>query len=86
MRLQSLAAFLFVAGDLAAATPISCSEVCTYRLGLIPSLPRPCLVFPCPGPTNNFQLKRDLILKGELPPEACCSYGRCLGDVVIAMF
>ncbi|KAK4149116.1 hypothetical protein C8A00DRAFT_19164 [Chaetomidium leptoderma] len=30
--------------------------------------------------------KRDLILKGELPPEACCSYGRCLGDVVVAMF
>ncbi|KAK0747842.1 hypothetical protein B0T21DRAFT_277042 [Apiosordaria backusii] len=30
-------------------------------------------------------LKRDLILKGELAPEACCSYGRCLGDVVIAM-
>ncbi len=32
-----------------------------------------------------LQLKRDLILKGELPPEACCSYGRCLRDVVIAM-
>ncbi|KAK3985395.1 hypothetical protein QBC44DRAFT_374215 [Cladorrhinum sp. PSN332] len=30
-------------------------------------------------------LNRDLILKGELAPEACCSYGRCLGDVVIAM-
>ncbi|KAK0666159.1 hypothetical protein QBC41DRAFT_156263 [Cercophora samala] len=30
-------------------------------------------------------LKRDLILKGDLAPEACCSYGRCLGDVVIAM-
>ncbi|KAK0734324.1 hypothetical protein B0T26DRAFT_635014 [Lasiosphaeria miniovina] len=29
--------------------------------------------------------KRDAILKGELPKEACCSYGRCLGDVVIAM-
>ncbi|KAL0469005.1 hypothetical protein QR685DRAFT_555130 [Neurospora intermedia] len=28
--------------------------------------------------------KRDAILKGDLPKEACCSYGRCLGDVVIA--
>ncbi|KAK0731418.1 hypothetical protein B0H67DRAFT_479409 [Lasiosphaeris hirsuta] len=30
-------------------------------------------------------LKRDAILKGDLPKEACCSYGRCLGDVVISM-
>ncbi|KAK1828524.1 hypothetical protein QBC39DRAFT_374620 [Podospora conica] len=29
--------------------------------------------------------KRDAILKGELPKEACCSYGRCLGDVVVSM-
>ncbi|EAA35765.1 hypothetical protein GE21DRAFT_783 [Neurospora crassa] len=28
--------------------------------------------------------KRDAILRGDLPKEACCSYGRCLGDVVIA--
>ena len=27
MRLKALAALLFLAGDLAAATPISCSEV-----------------------------------------------------------
>ncbi|KAH6650931.1 hypothetical protein F5144DRAFT_598347 [Chaetomium tenue] len=46
-----------LAGDLAAATPIACTE-----------------------------WKRDLILKGELPPEACCSYGRCVRDVVVAMF
>lgn len=37
-------------------------------------------------PIACSELKRDLILKGELPPEACCSYGRCLGDVVVAMF
>ncbi|GAB1310281.1 Hydrophobin [Madurella fahalii] len=36
-------------------------------------------------PISCSDLKRDLILKGELPPEACCSYGRCLGDVVVAM-
>ncbi|KAH6634252.1 hypothetical protein B0J18DRAFT_461440 [Chaetomium sp. MPI-SDFR-AT-0129] len=36
-------------------------------------------------PISCSQYKRDLILKGELSPEACCSYGRCLGDVVIAM-
>ncbi|KAK3396386.1 hypothetical protein B0T20DRAFT_269637 [Sordaria brevicollis] len=28
--------------------------------------------------------KRDAILRGDLPKEACCSYGKCLGDVVIA--
>ncbi|KAK4465508.1 hypothetical protein QBC42DRAFT_13637 [Cladorrhinum samala] len=37
------------------------------------------------SPKACTDLKRDLILKGELAPEACCSYGRCLGDVVIAM-
>ncbi|KAL2136627.1 hypothetical protein VTI74DRAFT_2656 [Chaetomium olivicolor] len=36
-------------------------------------------------PIACSDLKRDLILKGELPPEACCSYGRCVGDVVVAM-
>ncbi|KLU81324.1 hypothetical protein MAPG_00415 [Magnaporthiopsis poae ATCC 64411] len=29
--------------------------------------------------------KRDAILRGALAPEACCSYGRCKGQVVIAM-
>jgi hypothetical protein len=78
MRVQSLVALFFLAGDLATATPISCSEV------------RPFSIFSrrCPNPPTNRQpqSKRDLILKGELPPEACCSYGRCLGDVVVAMF
>jgi len=37
-------------------------------------------------PISCPDYKRDAILKGELPKEACCSYGRCLGDVVIAMF
>ncbi|KAK0617993.1 hypothetical protein B0T17DRAFT_495456 [Bombardia bombarda] len=37
------------------------------------------------SPISCPDLKRDAILKGELPKEACCSYGRCLGDVVIAM-
>ncbi|KAK4105720.1 hypothetical protein N658DRAFT_483150 [Parathielavia hyrcaniae] len=36
-------------------------------------------------PISCSDAKRDLILKGELPPEACCSYGRCQGDVVVAM-
>ena len=34
MRIKALAALLFLAGDLAAATPISCSEV---RNATIPS-------------------------------------------------
>ncbi|KAI1251349.1 hypothetical protein MGN70_005917 [Eutypa lata] len=33
----------------------------------------------CPDST------RDAILKGELSPEACCSYGVCLNEVVAAM-
>ncbi|KAH6853608.1 hypothetical protein B0I37DRAFT_409762 [Chaetomium sp. MPI-CAGE-AT-0009] len=37
-------------------------------------------------PIACSEWKRDLILKGELPPEACCSYGRCVRDVVVAMF
>ncbi len=31
------------------------------------------------------QSKRDLILNGKLSPEECCSYGKCKGDVVVAM-
>lgn len=76
MRLKSLVALLFLAGDLVTATPISCSEVCSF----------PTFFRRCPKRANHLQFKRDLILKGELPPEACCSYGRCLGDVVVAMF
>lgn len=77
MRLKPLVALLFLAGDLVTATPISCSEVCSLS----------AFFRRCPTRANHqLQFKRDLILKGELPPEACCSYGRCLGDVVVAMF
>ncbi|KAK6820601.1 hypothetical protein PG990_012587 [Apiospora arundinis] len=31
----------------------------------------------CPDST------RDAILKGDTPPEQCCSYGKCKGEVVI---
>jgi hypothetical protein len=31
------------------------------------------------------QYKRDLILMGNLKPEACCPYGVCKGMVVISM-
>ncbi|KAI0599034.1 hypothetical protein F4775DRAFT_591821 [Biscogniauxia sp. FL1348] len=34
---------------------------------------------PCPDS------KRDAILRGEISPESCCSYGYCKNDVVIAM-
>jgi len=63
-------------------TPIPCPDVSPGH----PSIPH----FPAP-PTHSKtdmmlgQLKRDLILKGELSPEACCPYGRCKGDVVVAM-
>ncbi|KAK4112010.1 hypothetical protein N656DRAFT_780154 [Canariomyces notabilis] len=85
MKLKSLLAVLSLAGInlnlLATATPISCSDVRRPPPKLIPESNRDKLQ------TNPraAQLKRDLILKGELPKEACCSYGRCLGDVVIAM-
>jgi len=35
--------------------------------------------------TPPTQSKIDAILHGDLPKEACCSYGRCHGDVVVAM-
>lgn len=31
------------------------------------------------------QAKVDAILKGEMDPSACCSYGTCRGDVVISV-
>ncbi|KAK4242651.1 hypothetical protein C8A03DRAFT_11146 [Achaetomium macrosporum] len=50
-------------------------------------VPAVCLAgsFAAATPISCSDLKRDLILKGELPAEACCSYGRCQGDVVVAM-
>jgi hypothetical protein len=82
MRLDSLVIIaVSLAGSLITATPISCSDV---RSSPTPSFHHTKLC--STGLTANLQLKRDLILKGELPPEACCSYGRCQGDVVVAMF
>ncbi|KAK7430293.1 hypothetical protein QQZ08_003269 [Neonectria magnoliae] len=34
---------------------------------------------PCPD------AKVDAILKGEMDPSECCSYGVCKGDVVVAV-
>lgn len=62
------------------ATPVACSEV---PRGPHHFHPEYSLTHVGCG---KKQAKRDLILKGELPREACCSYGRCLGDVVVAMF
>lgn len=85
MRLTSLfAAALSLASSIATATPIACSEVTNSH----PPQPPPNPVSKPTELTNTIppaQWKRDLILKGELPREACCSYGRCLGDVVVAM-
>lgn len=36
-----------------------------------------------PGPCPDRKV--DAILNGKLAPEECCSYGVCLGDVVISM-
>lgn len=33
----------------------------------------------------RLQFKVDLILKGEMDPSECCSYGHCKGDVVISV-
>jgi len=37
------------------------------------------------SPIHCDDWTRDLILQGKLPPEVCCSYGVCKGDVVTAM-
>ncbi|QUC18442.1 uncharacterized protein UV8b_02683 [Ustilaginoidea virens] len=38
------------------------------------------------GPTGPCpHSKVDAILKGDLDPSACCSYGKCLKDVVISV-
>ncbi|KAK4170450.1 hypothetical protein QBC43DRAFT_283053 [Cladorrhinum sp. PSN259] len=57
----------------------SVATVFTMAVGLVAAYPINL------RPRTCSDLKRDLILKGELAPEACCSYGRCLGDVVISM-
>lgn len=73
-------------GSLVASSPVMCPDVRSL----------PFIVCPphAPSWTSSSQAlthipvpqqKRDAILKGELPKEACCSYGRCLGDVVISM-
>lgn len=31
------------------------------------------------------QAKVDAILKGEMDPSECCSYGKCKGDVVVSV-
>jgi hypothetical protein len=86
MRLNLITIIVtLVAGNLVTATPIACTEVSVTDHPCHRQTPA-CLV---PPRTNNKpcpQWKRDLILKGELPPEACCSYGRCVRDVVVAMF
>jgi hypothetical protein len=84
MRLDSLiiAVVVSVASGLVTATPISCSDVRSFPTPSSHQTSRICWT----ALTASLQLKRDLILKGELPPEACCSYGRCQGDVVVAMF
>lgn len=65
------------------ATPIICSDVSLHlinlsRIGLAPSG-----YLLLTGRHVPVQFKRDLILKGELSPEACCSYGKCFKGVVV---
>ncbi|OAA61542.1 hypothetical protein ISF_05621 [Cordyceps fumosorosea ARSEF 2679] len=35
------------------------------------------------GPCPDYKV--DAILNGQLDPSACCSYGKCKGDVVISV-
>ena len=88
MRFNLITIVTLVAGDLVAATPIACTEVSVSRSSPTIPEPRPARRPRPPQLTTSLapQWKRDLILKGELPPEACCSYGRCVRDVVVAMF
>jgi len=91
MRLTAL--FAYAAPFLAAlvsSTPIYCPDVSWHILWT--KFNRKQRNNPWPyhqvfdNETNSSsQSTRDLILKGDLPPEACCSYGRCQGDVVVAM-
>ncbi|CAJ2500577.1 Uu.00g034300.m01.CDS01 [Anthostomella pinea] len=37
------------------------------------------------SPVRCPDSKRDAILRGEIAPEYCCSYGICKNDVVVAM-
>ncbi|KAJ1327822.1 hypothetical protein MN608_07153 [Microdochium nivale] len=37
------------------------------------------------SPVACTSAKRDAILSGDLPAEACCPYGICRKDVVVAM-
>lgn len=32
-----------------------------------------------------LKIKVDAILKGEMDPSECCSYGTCKGDVVVSV-
>ncbi|QPG96079.1 hypothetical protein C2857_003097 [Epichloe festucae Fl1] len=53
--------------------------------GALTSLP--AIVFAAPvgpsGPCSGDKI--DAILNGHLDPSACCSYGKCKGDVVISV-
>ena len=81
LNLFQLAAALSSIGTVS-ATPIICSDVSLHlinlsRIGLASS--SSVLL----TGRHPVQYKRDLILKGELSPEACCSYGKCSNGVVV---
>ncbi len=69
--LSGLAALSMITS--AIATPIRCSDVRASSMFFLDDDTSQCLL----------QSTRDAILRGDLSPEACCSYGICLGDVVI---
>lgn len=57
---------------------ISASRIIAISIGLLSTL---SMVSGTPVPCTDEV--RDLVLRGDLDPSACCSYGVCKGDVNI---
>jgi hypothetical protein len=58
--------------SMVSATPVPCTDVSLHLLSSF---------FLSQDASNSLQRVRDLVLRGDLDPSACCSYGVCKGDV-----
>ncbi|KAH8129842.1 hypothetical protein FP744_10006922 [Trichoderma asperellum] len=56
-------------------------------LWIVPAILQASLVVSAPvGPTGPCaDAKVDAILRGDMDPSECCSYGNCKGDVVVSV-
>ena len=78
VTLPKIAAVILL-GGLAQASPIRCPDVREIPPFSIYS------ITPRTRTNMSFQSTRDAILRGDVSPEACCSYGVCVGEVVAKM-